>query len=34
VLCGLVALLEGIDLQAMSVAAPAMVGPLHIAPKR
>jgi AAHS family 4-hydroxybenzoate transporter-like MFS transporter len=34
VLCGLVALLEGIDLQAMSVAAPAMVGPLHIAPNQ
>jgi MFS transporter, AAHS family, 4-hydroxybenzoate transporter len=31
ILCGLVALLEGFDLLAISVAAPAMAGPLHIA---
>jgi len=34
VLCGLVALLEGFDVQAVGVAAPAMVGPLHIAPNQ
>ena len=34
ILCGLVALLEGFDLAVMSVAAPAMAGPLHIAPNR
>src|SRR5260221_6764612 len=33
-LCGLVALLEGFDLAVMSVAAPAMAGPLHIAPNQ
>jgi MFS transporter, AAHS family, 4-hydroxybenzoate transporter len=32
VLCGLVALLDGFDLLAIGVAAPAMAGPLHIAP--
>jgi len=30
VLCGLVALLDGFDLLAIGVAAPAMAGPLHI----
>lgn len=30
VLCGFVALLEGFDIQAIGVAAPAMAGPLHI----
>jgi MFS transporter, AAHS family, 4-hydroxybenzoate transporter len=34
VLCGLVALLEGFDLGAIGVAAPAMAGPLHIAPNQ
>src|SRR5260221_13907508 len=34
VLCGLVALVEGFDLAVMSVAAPAMAGPLHIVPNR
>jgi MFS transporter, AAHS family, 4-hydroxybenzoate transporter len=34
ILCGLVALLEGFDLLAIGVAAPAMAGPLHIAPNR
>jgi MFS transporter, AAHS family, 4-hydroxybenzoate transporter len=34
VLCGLVALLEGYDLAVISVAAPAMAGPLHIAPNQ
>jgi hypothetical protein len=34
VLCGLVALLEGFDLLAIGVAAPAMAGPLHIAPRQ
>jgi AAHS family 4-hydroxybenzoate transporter-like MFS transporter len=34
VLCGLVALLDGFDLLAIGVAAPAMAGPLHIAPKQ
>jgi MFS transporter, AAHS family, 4-hydroxybenzoate transporter len=32
VLCSLVALLDGFDLLAIGVAAPAMAGPLHIAP--
>jgi hypothetical protein len=31
VLCSLVALLDGFDLLAIGVAAPAMAGPLHIA---
>jgi MFS transporter, AAHS family, 4-hydroxybenzoate transporter len=34
VLCGLVALVEGFDLAVMSVAAPAMAGPLHIVPNQ
>src|SRR5215468_1308706 len=34
VLCGLVALLDGFDLLAIGVAAPAMTGPLHIAPNQ
>jgi MFS family permease len=34
VLCGLVALLEGFDGGVISVAAPAMAGPLHIAPNQ
>jgi MFS family permease len=34
VLCGLVALLDGFDLLAIGVAAPAMAGPLHIAPNQ
>jgi MFS transporter, AAHS family, 4-hydroxybenzoate transporter len=34
VLCGLVALLDGFDLLAIGVAAPAMAGPLHIAPRQ
>src|ERR1700757_3623010 len=34
ILCGLVALLEGFDLLAIGVAAPAMAGPLHIAPNQ
>jgi AAHS family 4-hydroxybenzoate transporter-like MFS transporter len=34
VLCGLVALLDGFDLLAVGVAAPAMAGPLHIAPNQ
>jgi MFS transporter, AAHS family, 4-hydroxybenzoate transporter len=34
ILCDLVALLEGFDLLAIGVAAPAMAGPLHIAPNR
>src|SRR5258708_9283128 len=34
VLCGLVALVEGVELAVMSVAAPAMAGPLHIVPNR
>ena len=34
VLCGLVALLDGFDLLAIGVTAPAMAGPLHIAPKQ
>ena len=33
-LCGLVALLEGFNIQAIGVAAPAMTGPLHIAPNQ
>jgi AAHS family 4-hydroxybenzoate transporter-like MFS transporter len=34
VLCGLVARLDGFDLLAIGVAASAMAGPLHIAPKQ
>jgi MFS transporter, AAHS family, 4-hydroxybenzoate transporter len=34
VLCGLVALLDGFDLLAIGVAAPAMAEPLHIAPNQ
>ena len=34
VLCGLVALLDGLDLLAIGVAAPVMAGPLHIAPNQ
>lgn len=34
VLCGLVALLDGFDLLAIGVAAPAMAGSLHIAPNQ
>ena len=34
VLCGLVALLDGFDLLAIGVAAPAMTGPLHITPNQ
>ena len=34
VLCGLVALLDGFDLLAVGVAAPAMARPLHIAPNQ
>ena len=34
VLCGLVALLDGFDLLAIGVAAPAMAGPLHIPPNQ
>lgn len=34
ILCGLVALLDGFDLLAIGVAAPAMAGPLHIAPNQ
>jgi MFS transporter, AAHS family, 4-hydroxybenzoate transporter len=34
VLCGLVALLDGFDLLAIGVAAPAMAGPLNIAPNQ
>jgi MFS transporter, AAHS family, 4-hydroxybenzoate transporter len=34
VLCGLVALLDGFDLLAIGVAAPAMAGPLHITPNQ
>jgi AAHS family 4-hydroxybenzoate transporter-like MFS transporter len=34
VLCGLVALLDGFDLLAIGVAAPAMAGLLHIAPRQ
>jgi MFS transporter, AAHS family, 4-hydroxybenzoate transporter len=34
VLCGLVALLDGFDLLAIGVAAPAMTAPLHIAPNQ
>jgi AAHS family 4-hydroxybenzoate transporter-like MFS transporter len=34
VLCSLVALLDGFDLLAIGVAAPAMAGPLHIAPNQ
>jgi AAHS family 4-hydroxybenzoate transporter-like MFS transporter len=33
-LCGLVALLDGFDLLAIGLAAPAMAGPLHIAPNQ
>ena len=34
VFCGLVALLDGFDLLAIGVAAPAMAGPLHIPPNQ
>jgi MFS transporter, AAHS family, 4-hydroxybenzoate transporter len=34
ILCSLVALLDGFDLLAIGVAAPAMAGPLHIAPNQ
>ena len=34
ILCGLAALLDGFDLLAIGVVAPAMAGPLHIAPNQ
>jgi MFS transporter, AAHS family, 4-hydroxybenzoate transporter len=33
VLCGLIAVLDGLDLQAIGLAAPALAAALHIAPR-